>query len=120
MIKLIRTKEGKVIGDVDMFLSPSGEAEVNIMIGEPEWRRHGYASEALTLAEQYAIQKLGVQKFIAKIGKDNQPSMAFFARHGYERVNEEPNVFEEVVYELDGDNVPRADLVLHSSFEITV
>jgi RimJ/RimL family protein N-acetyltransferase len=120
MIKLIKTKEGTVIGDIDMFFSGDGEAEVNIMIGDSEWRRHGYASEALTLAEQYAVQKLDVQKFIAKIGKNNTPSMRFFERHGYRVMAEEPNVFDELIYELDAGDVPRTDLSIKSPFEINV
>ena len=120
MIKLIKTKEGTVIGDVDMFFFSDGEAEVNIMIGDSEWRRHGYASEALALAEQYVVQKLNIQKFIAKIGKNNTPSIQFFERHGYRMVAEEPNVFDELIYELDAGDVPQTDLSIKSPFEISV
>lgn len=120
MIKLIRTKEGNVIGDVDLFFSPEGEAEVNIMIAEAEWRRHGYASEAVTLAMQYAVQKMKVTKFIAKIGQNNEPSLRFFERHGFRLTNIDPNVFEEYVYELDSGLVPIADLNVKSSFAINV
>lgn len=122
MIKLIQVKadngSGPIIGDVDLFFSPEGEAEVNIMIAPPEWRRHGYASEALTLAMQYAIQRFDIGKFVAKIARTNEASCKFFERHGYQRVNSEANVFGEFIYELDAGNVPSADLNIHSSFEI--
>lgn len=123
MIKLIKVKSedgaGPVIGDVDLFFFPEGEAEVNIMIASPEWRRHGHASEALTLAIQYAMQRLEVSKFVAKIGADNEASCKFFERHGFKRINEEPNVFGQLVYELDAGDVPSSNLHVHSSFEIS-
>lgn len=51
---MIKVKEtGDVVGDVDLFFSPEGEAEVNIMIASPDNRRRGYAGEALMLLLQY-------------------------------------------------------------------
>ncbi|PJF18969.1 hypothetical protein PSACC_01216, partial [Paramicrosporidium saccamoebae] len=113
-------QNGDIIGDIDLYFFPEGEAEINIMIASPEWRRHGYASEALTLAMQYAIQRTKTRKFIAKIGQKNEASLRFFERHGFQLTQVDPNVFDEYVYELNAGMVPLADLDIQSPFHITV
>lgn len=124
MIKLIRTKDGNIVGDIDVFFSNDDDglalAELNIMIASSEWRRRGYASEALTLTMQYCMQRLDVRRFVAKIGKDNQASRLFFERHGFRTSAKTPDAFAEFRYELDAGNVPSSDLRIDSAFQIDI
>lgn len=66
---MIRIKDNqKVIGDVDIFFTPEGTGEINILIAPPEQRRKGFASEALVLMMQYGnsnpIHSLIIRLFI--------------------------------------------------------
>jgi len=121
MIKLIKAKDqNQVVGDIDFFFDGEGNAEVNIMVGDPEMRRHGYASHALTLAMQYAVQRFQVRCFVAKINHANQSSMKFFERHGFTTSDKNPNVFGEITYILDAGDLIQSDLQISSSFHVEV
>lgn len=48
------------------------------MVAEPDSRRKGLALEALQLFMAYLHSRLGVSRFVAKIGADNAPSLALF------------------------------------------
>ncbi|XP_022093665.1 N-acetyltransferase 9-like protein isoform X3 [Acanthaster planci] len=92
-------------GDVNLyFIDPDDSgvktAEVEIMIAEPSCRRKGIGREALVLMIQYGATKLKVRRFIAKIGLQNQPSLALFKKLGFkqESVSE---VFQEVTLQLE-------------------
>ncbi|CAI2167274.1 1871_t:CDS:2 [Funneliformis geosporum] len=76
-------KSAKMIGDVNLFFNDSDNpsiAEIEIMIAEQSYRRSGLAKNALLLMFHYAINKLNVTKFIAKISTNNQPSIQLFTR----------------------------------------
>lgn len=120
MIKLIQLADGsgRIIGDIDMFFNADGGAEINLMIVDRKDRRKGYASEALTLAMQYAIQKFQITLFVAKIDQKNAPSIRLFEKMGFSKVRNEPNVFGEYEFHLDAGNVPSANLQIESSFLI--
>jgi RimJ/RimL family protein N-acetyltransferase len=64
-------------------------AEIEVMIAEPGSRRGGLATEALRLLMAYATRRLGVGKFVAKIGAANAPSLALFGGGGEEKGGEE-------------------------------
>lgn len=111
------------IGDIDLFFDGDGCAEVNILIASPGDRQQGYAGEALTLAMQYAIQRLNTTKFVAKIKHDNMASRAFFEKMGFRPEDgpaAKPNVFGEIVYVIGAGDVPIADLTIKSNFSIEV
>ena len=57
---------------------------------------------------------------MAKVGKDNDVSLKFFERQGFKRVNAQPNIFNEFVFELEAGDVPIADLNIKSAFTIDV
>ena len=122
MIKLIQSRGGsqEIIGDIDMFFQAEGQAEINLMIVDPNNRRKGYASEALTLAMEYAIQKFEIKVFVAKIDQKNGASIRLFEKMGFSKVKDEPNVFGEYELHLDAGDVPSADLQIESSFHIDV
>jgi len=87
-------------GDVNCFLNAEpGEAEVSVMIAEPESRRRGCAAESVRLLQAYAAGALGVRLFRAKIGQDNTASVGLFLKLGYAVVSSS-EVFREDTYEL--------------------
>lgn len=58
-------------------------AEVNYILS-PEEQHKGYASEGVSALVEYAFFKWKVKKVIAEIHKDNQPSIVFINRLGFE------------------------------------
>ncbi|GMK60005.1 hypothetical protein CspeluHIS016_0902220 [Cutaneotrichosporon spelunceum] len=79
----------RMVGDVNLF-KPEGsdDAECEIMIAEPEFRRKGIAAEALSLFITYAVHHLplGPRHFIARIGTANEASISLFERLGFGKV----------------------------------
>ncbi|KAJ7376416.1 N-acetyltransferase 9 [Desmophyllum pertusum] len=72
-------------GDVNLFVDDSQRdvAEIEIMIAEPSCRRCGLGREALLTMMNYGITSLGVQKYVAKIGCGNEPSLTLFHKLGF-------------------------------------
>ncbi|BEJ18099.1 hypothetical protein CspHIS471_0703760 [Cutaneotrichosporon sp. HIS471] len=79
----------KMVGDVNLF-KPEGsdDAECEIMIAEPEFRRKGIAVEALSLFITYAVHHLPLspRHFIARIGTANHASISLFERLSFGKV----------------------------------
>lgn len=89
----------KMIGDVNVFLSesPQGkQAEINVMIAEPSFRRKGMATEAVLGMMWFAQQKLEATRFIAKVSLDNGPSLGLFKNHLYFEEESKSEAFQEV------------------------
>jgi RimJ/RimL family protein N-acetyltransferase len=92
-------------GDVNLYWNDHDDpntAEIEIMVAEQQSRRKGIAREALTLLMTYAISKLNVTTFRAKIGDDNLPSQSLFKSLGYAQVSRS-EIFKEVTLELSGN-----------------
>ena len=76
-------------GDVNLFLNDPddpGNAEIEIMIAEPRFRRNGFAREALKLMISYGVQQLQLKRFFAKIGENNHASLELFKSLQFEEV----------------------------------
>ncbi|TFY60381.1 hypothetical protein EVJ58_g5179 [Rhodofomes roseus] len=106
-----------MIGDVNLFLKgdPTDEdfeAEVEIMIAEPAYRRRGLAHTVLQLFLSYAtsachhalpvppyhphtLPSIPRTALVARIGMHNAPSIALFAKLGFVETKR-VEVFEEV------------------------
>ena len=70
-------------GDVNLFLNDidnKDNAEIEIMIAEAKYRGKGLAKEALSLMMSYGINKIGINRFYAKINKSNEVSIKLFLR----------------------------------------
>lgn len=82
MIQLVAT--GEVVGTVDLidFNPLHGRAEAGIAILE-EYRRHGYAHEALELLCNYAFGHLHLHQLYAYVAVDNTASLALFEACGF-------------------------------------
>jgi RimJ/RimL family protein N-acetyltransferase len=73
---------GGMIGDVNLYISTT-EAEVEIMIAEPDFRRKGLGLEALKMLFTYGTTVLKLKKFVAKIGYSNIQSIKLFDKFGF-------------------------------------
>ena len=98
-------------GDVNLFLldaaavaadyfggaegAAGGAAEVMVMIAEARFRRRGFAGEAVRALLRYGAEALGLRRFVAKVGEQNAPSLALFAKLGF-REAKRVAAFEEV------------------------
>lgn len=70
-------------GDVNLFFNNHdniGDAEIEIMIADPQCWRQGVATEALVLMIGYGVLRLGVTRYYAKIGSKNEASRSLFER----------------------------------------
>lgn len=94
-----------MVGDVNLFihsyLQEENEkvAEIEVMVAEPSVRRKGLASSALKLIMEYAITKLNVTKFVAKIKDDNLASIRLFEESLNFKLTSKSEVFKEVTLE---------------------
>lgn len=82
-----------------MFIDEDAECE--IMIADVDDRRKGFAREALRLFLSYASSIVKPHRLIARIGKDNAPSIKLFESLGF-RVVKIVEVFNQVELRFDG------------------
>ncbi|KEG07977.1 putative N-acetyltransferase [Trypanosoma grayi] len=98
-----------MVGDCNLFRLGSSEAEgasseegrcfeVEVMIADRAFRRHGIGEEAVRLLMSYAMDRLGASCFIAKIIATNTPSIQLFTTKLGFCVLKEVSVFNEVHY----------------------
>ncbi|XP_038164741.1 N-acetyltransferase 9 [Cyprinodon tularosa] len=101
-----------MVGDVNIFLTDPTDpsvAELEVMIAEPSYRGRGIGKEVTRMMMIYGINKLGVRKFQAKIGLDNQASISMFRKLQFQEVSV-CSVFREVTLELTVDESLRIRL----------
>ncbi|KAI8067521.1 GNAT domain-containing protein [Gongronella butleri] len=96
-------KHARMIGDVNIFLNDPDDdttfGEIEIMIAEEKYRRHGFGLEALQLMMAYGALELEIKTFHAKISTKNTPSIHLFeSKLGFYEVSRSA-VFEEVTLE---------------------
>lgn len=74
----------RMVGDVNLFLSKDDEgnlqSEIDVMIAEEKYRRKGMGIESVCLMLWYGVNHLKIQKFFAKIKKENDPSISLFQK----------------------------------------
>mmetsp|Transcript_34213 Transcript_34213/g.75893 ORF Transcript_34213/g.75893 Transcript_34213/m.75893 type:complete len:206 (-) Transcript_34213:1962-2579(-) len=98
---------GAMAGDVNLFFNDPDDrttAEIEVMVAEQKSRRKGIAAQALGLFMAYATDKLGVQRFLAKILESNSASITLFDKLGFQEYKRIA-IFKEVHMELivDGE-----------------
>ncbi|KAI0762239.1 GNAT domain-containing protein [Fomes fomentarius] len=104
-----------MIGDVNIFLKglpdqEDFEAEVEIMIAEPAYRRKGIAYTALQLMLSYATDPsspsplpVPQERLVARIGEKNEASIRLFEKLGFS-ITKRVAVFEEVELRYTADS----------------
>jgi [ribosomal protein S5]-alanine N-acetyltransferase len=93
-----------IVGSVGFHAppGPDGRAEVGYHV-EPEFRRRGIATEAVTALFDWAAREHGVTSFRASIAPDNVASLAVVAHFGFRQAGVQMDDLdgEELVFELD-------------------
>lgn len=98
-------EEQCMVGDVNIFLTDPTDpslAELEIMLAEPSYRGKGIGKEVTRMMMSYGVTKLGIKKFEAKIGLDNQVSIAMFKKLHFREVSV-CKVFQEVTLGMTVD-----------------
>ncbi|NXS53323.1 NAT9 acetyltransferase, partial [Brachypteracias leptosomus] len=98
-----RMDEECMVGDVNLFLTNPEEptsGEIEIMIAEPSYRGRGFGKEATLMMMSYGVRNLGLTKFEAKIGQENEASICMFKKLHFKEVAVN-SVFQEVTLRLD-------------------
>ena len=76
----------KAIGIIDLFDYDSfhNRAGIGILIGEKQYRKNGYAKEALGLIINYAFTILHLHQLFCNISFENEISLKLFIGKGFE------------------------------------
>jgi RimJ/RimL family protein N-acetyltransferase len=97
-----------IIGSVGFHAppGPDGCVEVGYRV-EPEYRRHGVATEAISALFDWAAREHGITRFRASVAPDNVASLAVMAHFGFRQTGVQLDDVdgEELVFELDGWHV---------------
>ncbi|KAI5080551.1 hypothetical protein GOP47_0003734 [Adiantum capillus-veneris] len=95
-------QEAAMVGDVNLYMNDVEEpftAEIEIMIAESDCRGKGFGREAVQLMMAYAIERLSISKFQAKIGDTNFASLHLFRSLAFKDVSHSA-VFNQVTLEI--------------------
>ncbi|XP_006145906.1 N-acetyltransferase 9 isoform X1 [Tupaia chinensis] len=111
------TEESCMAGDVNLFLTDLQDptlGEIEVMIAEPSCRGRGFGTEAVLMMMSYGVTKLGLTKFEAKIGQENEPSIRMFQKLHFEQVAVS-SIFQEVTLRLTVSQAERQWLLEQTS-----
>lgn len=83
-LMIVETSTYEPVGTIDLYdFDPrDGHAMVGIFI-DNAYRQHGYATEAISLIEEYARKTVGMHQLAAKVCVDNTPSISLFKKAGF-------------------------------------
>lgn len=83
-LMIIENETGKPVGSIDLYdFDPrDGHASLGIFIAE-EYRKHGYASEALRMVCDYVRETLALHQLAAWVSVDNDASIRLFKSTGF-------------------------------------
>jgi ribosomal-protein-alanine N-acetyltransferase len=91
--------ERRIIGSIGFHGPPDaeGSAEVGYRV-EPEYRRQGYAREAIQALFDWAHRTYGVTRFLASINPNNVPSLRLTQSFGFTKVGEQLDDIDGLEY----------------------
>ncbi len=83
---VIETVDGKAIGTVELFdFDPYHQrAGLGVMVFSEDNRQKGYASEAIELISDYALNEIGIYQLYANVAESNLASVGLFTKLGFE------------------------------------
>jgi diamine N-acetyltransferase len=83
---IVENSSNQAVGTIDLFdFDPYHQRIAVGVLIDSEFRRKGYASEALSLLEDYCFNILQVHQIYAHIAKENSESVSLFEKHQFER-----------------------------------
>lgn len=82
-------KTGKTVGAIDLFdFDPRHQhAGIGILI-DSDFRKNGFASDAIELVKKYARDIVGIRNLSATILEDNQASIRLFEKAGFQKTGQ--------------------------------
>jgi RimJ/RimL family protein N-acetyltransferase len=94
----------RVVGTVGFHGPPdaAGRLEVGYSV-DPEFRRRGFAREAVRAMLDWAASEHGIHRFIASVSPTNDPSLALVAGFGFRQTGTQVDEIDglELVFEAD-------------------
>jgi diamine N-acetyltransferase len=99
----------KTVGAIDLFdFDPRHQhAGVGILI-DPDFRKNGFALDAIELVKKYARDIVGIRNLSATIIEDNQASIQLFEKAGFEKIGQRKKWFnkgddwlDELIYQCE-------------------
>ncbi len=103
---MVRLSDGRMIGYINFHGAPDqrGRAELGYTVFE-EFRRQGYATEAIAAMMKWAQSLRPIEAFVVSISPRNRASLALAAALGFEQVGSQVDELdgEEWVFELKPD-----------------
>jgi RimJ/RimL family protein N-acetyltransferase len=100
-----------VIGSIGFHGPPDSEGRVEVGYRvEPDYRRKGYAREAVRALFEWAHEAHGITRFVASISPDNEASLNLTAGFGFRQVGEQMDEIDglELVFETTWDRVAQS------------
>jgi len=89
----------EVIGSLGFHGPPDAEGRLEVGYRvEPQYRRQGFASEAISALFDWAHERYGVSRFVASISPDNEASLSLTQQFGFERVGEQMDEIDGLEY----------------------
>jgi [ribosomal protein S5]-alanine N-acetyltransferase len=89
----------RVIGSIGFHAPPDEEGRVEVGYRvEPEYRRQGYAKEAVAALFDWAHRTHGIERFIASISPTNEPSLRLASQFGFEQTGEQMDDIDGLEY----------------------
>jgi RimJ/RimL family protein N-acetyltransferase len=93
--------DGEYIGNTYLTGIHAGEAEYQIFIGNPSYRRQGIAAQVTDIVLDYAKWTLGIKKITAEVHSDNLASRRMLESLGFRIFSSGDDGFLQMVLELD-------------------
>lgn len=83
----IKTIEGEYIGNIEISDIDwrAGRGEIGLLIGEPQFRGHGFGSEAIALLSAFAFDEMRLHRLEARVLAHNTRAQRTFERCGFTR-----------------------------------
>ena len=101
---VLRETERRMIGHTGFHDAPGPEGRVEVGYSVwPEYRRRGYALEAVEALFAWAGREHGIRRFVASVGLWNEPSLGLVRQLGFVQTGVQLDEYdgEELVFELD-------------------
>jgi RimJ/RimL family protein N-acetyltransferase len=101
---ILRGPERRLVGHIGFHDPPGPERKVEVGYSVwPQFRRQGYALEAVEALFAWATSEHGIHRFVASIGPWNEPSLGLARKLGFVQVGTQMDDLdgEELVFELD-------------------